>query len=317
MITCLIVCITFVFSGFTSNAQTGSGSDGLDFYVPYAKPSGDGVGYVSFVLENKNTSVKQLITFFWCVETYISYDTTYGVVDEGHFGLVYLNGTDNSTINIEINNSSQNLMAVYSFGYYGNGSNSLQLVSNDLLFCESWYSYTLNVGANYNIVGVEFGGNAVFSNSNLRFTSTPRIHWGGDNSCSLLNEMLLIMGQNQAMFQTYFPKLNHIDFTLGKMHDMLAEMKAQLNEEEQSKMDNFVNNSTSQSGALSDLNNQTSVDKIDVNSMSQDIDANLDIATDANYGVLLSTITGNSNILTMLLMCASIALISFVFFGKR
>lgn len=110
---------------------------------------------------------------------------------------------------------------------------------------------------------------------------------------------------------------------LQKIHDLLAkwlpflEKKEDIDKEFNDSISDFNDNSNVQSGQLGDLNNQTGTDKVDIDSTSQDIDSNLDVETDANYGVLLSTFTENNNILTMLLVSVSIALISFVFFGKR
>lgn len=314
LITCFVVCITFVLNGFTSSAAYGTGSDYLDFYVPYSRPEGDGVGYVSVILQDKNDSTNtRLITLAWSLQPYASddYDD-----NEAYFGLVNI---DDGVLTLELNNTSSKSFCVYSLVRYTPGEGKVD--SCDLIGVEEWYTRTFNYSQyGYNMVGFECGGNAVmgsFDNNGTSASIPPRIHWGGDNSLKLLGEVVSLLGQGLVPLKLYLPKLSSIDLNLSEIKQLLDEMYGSLSGAEQEKIDDFVNNSTSQSGVLSDLNNQTSADKIDVDSTSQNIDSNLNISTDANYGLLLSSITGNSNILTMLLACASIALISYVLFGKR
>lgn len=107
--------------------------------------------------------------------------------------------------------------------------------------------------------------------------------------------------------------VNNIYIRLGAIRDLLTESTGSDSE----RVDDFKEDSDSQSDSLNDLNDQTEVDKIDVDNASDSVDDNLDIEVDANYGVLLSAITENKNILTMLLAVASMGLISYVLFGKR
>lgn len=177
-----------------------------------------------------------------------------------------------------------------------------------------------------------------------------------------LNEIKLLIGQNQNLMQTYYPKLNelllrltHIDLDMDSLIDLadsiiteleevnteldsitdeihdntgvLVNIRTELNtlrkslvnssDDDKSTTDGFKQDSDLQSSELNNLNQQTQVDRIDVDSASGSVDDNLDVEVDANYGVLLSTFTENKNILTMLLAVASMGLISYVLFGKR
>lgn len=94
-----------------------------------------------------------------------------------------------------------------------------------------------------------------------------------------------------------------------------ALLKSTLTEKEN--MDNFMEDSVGQSNALNHLNGEATLNKPDVDDMNAQVDANLNMNVDANYGLLLSTFTSNNRIVTMLLMVAATSLVSYVFFGKR
>lgn len=313
-----MMCTVFVFSGFTSNAQIGTGADGLDFYVPYAKPEGEDVGYFSIVLEKD--SEFYLTTYFWIAEPLETFNNN--TVAFNTNAVVYFSDSNPSIINVEIANISDNVQGLGAIFRYIDSSNRLSICksievigSNDILIYQLDYSKY-----GFEIVGIEFGGNCLFTNSisyNNHLIYTPRIHWGGDNSVQLLEEICSLLGQGLVPMKLYLPKLSSIDLNLTEIKGLLGEMYGSISDEEQQKINQFENDSGAQSDELSSLNQQTQVDKIDVDSASQTVDANLNIQTDANYGVLLSTFTSNDRILTMLLLVASVSLISFVLFGKR
>lgn len=151
---------------------------------------------------------------------------------------------------------------------------------------------------------------------------------------ALLTSIRDYLGQNQAMLQTYLPYLSKIFLQLSQINDdfdvnndYLNNIYTELSSFHQDMItqtstdknvtDGFKQDSNSQSSELNNLNQQAQADKIDINSASGSVDQNLDLDVDANYGVLLSTFTNNKNILTMLLAVSSMALISYVLFGKR
>lgn len=84
-----------------------------------------------------------------------------------------------------------------------------------------------------------------------------------------------------------------------------------------SDMNNFVDSSTSQSGDLGTLNQQAQVDKIDINSASSVVDGYIDMGSVGEYGTLLSALTNNGRVVQMLLISLSVALVGYIFFGKR
>lgn len=123
-------------------------------------------------------------------------------------------------------------------------------------------------------------------------------------------------GSDNGLLQKIYDKLcEWLPFleNIGKENDKVTTPNA----DDESAMNDFSENSSGQSDSLNDLNEQMQTEKPDIDSTSDDIDQNLDIEVDANYGTLLSTFTNDKNILVMLLACVSLALISYVFFGKR
>lgn len=318
MITCLMMCTVFIFSGFTSNAQIGTGSDGLDFYVPYSKPEGEDVGYISVVL--RKNSEFYLTTFFWIAEPLETFNNN--TVAFNTNAVVYFSDNNRNQINVELSNISDNVQGLGAIFRYIDTTNKLAICKSvEVLGVNDILTYQLDYSAyGFEIVGIEFGGNCIFTNSNSYnnyLIVTPRIHWGGDTSVQLLGEVISLLGQGLVPMKLYLPKLSNIDLNLTEIKGLLDEMYGSISDEEQQKINQFENASGVQSDELSSLNQQTQVNKIDVDSASQTVDANLNIQTDANYGVLLSTFTSNDRILTMLLLVASVSLISFVLFGKR
>lgn len=311
IVTCLMMCTVLLLSGFDSYAYSGVGSDGLDFYVPYAEPSGDGVGYISILCEDSSGN-KYLTTFYASIQPY-KVLLEENPVDFGGFLNVNFDGNQ---VLVEVTNGADNNMYVHSLGFY-TSSFSNMLLSSGLLGAEEWASYTLNYdNFGQRIIGYVYGGNCVVGSSPITQGVVPRIYWGGDNSVQLLDQITSLLGQGLVSMKLYLPKLSSIDLTLTEIKGLLNEMQGSITDEEQQKINKFEDDSGSQSNELDSLNQQTQVDKVDVDSASQTVDANLNIQTDANYGLLLSAFTSNQRILTMLILVASVSLISYVLFGR-
>lgn len=317
ILTCMMMCAVFLFSGFTSNAQTGVGADGLDFYVPYSKPEGDDVGYISVVLE-KN-SVFYLTTFFWIAEPLETFNNN--TVAFNTNAVVYFSESNYNEIHIELSNISDNVQGLGAIYRYTDNTNKLNVCKSvDVLGVDDISEYVLDFSKyGFRAVGVEFGGNCIFTNGNdinNHIFVNPRIYWGGDNSVQLLDQITSLLGQGLVPMKLYLPKLSSMDLNLTEIKQLLEEMQESISDDEQQKIDKFEEDSGSQSNELDSLNQQTQVDKIDVDSASQTVDANLNIQTDSNFGLLLSAFTSNQRILTMLILVASVSLISYVLFGR-
>lgn len=108
-------------------------------------------------------------------------------------------------------------------------------------------------------------------------------------------------------------ELDRIYAELRSIHKDLIESSST----DKNKTDAFADNSNAQSSALNELNQQNDMEKIDIDSASGTVDDYIDANAISNYGVVLSTFTGNSKILQMLLITLSIGVVSYVLFGKR
>ena len=103
---------------------------------------------------------------------------------------------------------------------------------------------------------------------------------------------------------------------VSKMYELLVQVYGQ-DEADKLVVDNFQSISSSQGSQLGQLTQDSQVDKIDINSASTTVDSNIDLNAVGSSGVVLSALTGNQKVLTMLLGVTAISLIAYVFFGKR
>lgn len=89
------------------------------------------------------------------------------------------------------------------------------------------------------------------------------------------------------------------------------------NAEDDAKVEEFGNETTSQSNKINDLNQQNKVEKVDPSGASSNVDSHIDTEAIGNYGTVLSVFTGNTHILQYILIVLAVALIAYVLFGKR
>lgn len=141
------------------------------------------------------------------------------------------------------------------------------------------------------------------SNSNLR-----KIWKNQDDLEEWLAEALaLIDSENKEQNA----ELDRIYEELQDIHETLLDSK------DKDSTDKFTDDSNSQSDKLNQMNQQNQMDKIDVDSASSSVDANIDGNAIANYGVVLSSITGQGKVVQLMLIVLSVGLVSYVLFGKR
>lgn len=322
MVTCLIMCSVFVLNGFTSHAVIGQGDDMLDFYVPYSRPEGDGVGYISIVVEQNG--IYKLETFVWDVQPFGEVDE-YGSDFEACTCWV---GINDNNLAIMISNESPDIFFtcnLFTMYYSDSTGTRMDVLKTSILFQkdsgEDWIGYDLNYNNyNMNVLGYEVGGNVYVRDSNLNTGGKfyyPRIHWNQEVGFEVYMEIM----QYLARISVETDHLNHIALSnsatrwaVEEIRDML---KAQVDSIEQEKMEQFESSSSTQTNELNSLNQQNQLDKPSVEDVSTQVDSALDFEIDSNYGLLLSSVTGSSRIVTMMLVCAAIGLIAFVFFGKR
>lgn len=114
--------------------------------------------------------------------------------------------------------------------------------------------------------------------------------------------------------------LNEMRAFLISINGRLEQIYKQLYEQSQAdkaQTDKFAGDSKQQTDKINELNKENKTDKVDVNSAGSSVDDNLDMEAVGSYGMLLSVFTGNTHIVTYLLVVFAVALISYVLFGKR
>ena len=125
------------------------------------------------------------------------------------------------------------------------------------------------------------------------------------SNTSILNKL------NKILSQT-----TQLEDSVSALYDLIVEVYGQ-DDADKILMDSFQDKSSSQGSQLGQLTQDSQVNKIDINSASSTIDSNIDMDNVGEYGVLLSTFTNNSRILSLILISLSVALVAYVFFGKR
>lgn len=176
MITLFMVCCIFFFNAQEVDAAVGVGDDLMDFYVPYSRPEGDGVGYVSIVVEIDGEHY---------LHTYIVNRSEYDSLNDHDYGN---NGTvtfsvEDDIMEFEVINGSEKSLVVYSFYRIYGANDNFQHLSSGLLSYrgseDSVYAYSLNwANYGYDIVGFEVGGDIIMYDYSLGSFKAPRIHWG-------------------------------------------------------------------------------------------------------------------------------------------
>lgn len=319
-LTCLMMCSVFLLSGFTSHAVVGQGDDMLDFYVPYSRPDADGMGYISLVVERDG--VYKLETYIWNMQPYdvLNANSTQNASGQGWVII-----TDNE-ITVSVQNTSQNAMMTSNIFllYESNGYTRMDFVKSGTLGYRGSGTEDLYYTIDYKdygmkIIGYEIGGNAYLSGSTSLDSpnKVPCIHWNEEVGLDVYQDIMMYLVQISSHTGNLSNILLENNITRKAVVDIRNALKLELDSIEQEQMDDFKNNSGVQSDELTSLNQQNQLEKPDVDSVSQQVDSVLDVEMDANYGMLLSSLTNNNRILTMMLVCSAVALISFVLFGKR
>lgn len=334
-VTCLVVCCTFMLSGFESFAKV------VEFKLNYAEPEvSEFSGYCNVITLNSSGGYG-CQTYFWSM---VPMDSGIGTYMDIRYDSSNQSVSFYPTLPDAYNGNSN--QATYSLCViYNNGKCDL-LKQGIGAGVPTSYKYTANSGTN--IVAIIPQGNYRLS-SKPSMSDTYNIIFGEDTLFyNILNSLLSVLNQNQELLDEYMPLLSDIlsntDYMSSALSDLydlvdvllddinsnhaemleqnqaiydeLYELKEHLIQNDGS-MNDFEDSSSNQSNQLNDLNQDTQVNKPNVDDMSSTVDQNLNVDIDTNYGMLLSAFTTNNRILTMLLIVASISLISFVLFGKR
>ena len=314
IITCFVMCFTFCINDFASMAAIGKGESGTDFTVPYSKPEGDGVGYCAIVVEKAGTYYLDVVVLQMTDFSEDSSNTT-GYSNSG----VAVAGFENGYVYIECGNGSETNYVYFSMWRYLGSSDKVQYYDSGLLATSGMDGdvcvWTINyVGYGYTVVGYELGGIFGLGTKNALTTfKAPTIYWGADGA---LYDIMNILMKNQSMYELYFPKLNQMNLNISQIRQLLEEMKT-MSEEDENKSEQLVASTSNKKGELDSVGKESKVDKVDSVDASNNVDSNIDFDSVGNYGVLLSTITSNKNVLQLIMIVLSVATVSYVLFGKR
>ena len=140
------------------------------------------------------------------------------------------------------------------------------------------------------------------------------------NDSTIINKLDSIMNSN-ASIDTKLSQLIELqeeeNTWLQKIWSSIQRFFKGDNATDDKKVEEFNSTSKEQSETLNELNEQNKTDKIDVDSTSNEIDANIDTEAIENYGTVLSVFTNNTHIFQYILIVLAVALIAYVLFGKR
>lgn len=325
-----VLCVSALSSVVMVEAS-GTSSD-LNFSVGYAQPTcNDNSGYVSVV--GKYGSEYRLVTYFW---TFSGSWEEVGQPSSCEMEVTI--DADKVILHPYVFGDSETKLTLGYFGpegdlhmmYYGTiGLNTYENI-------QPWSNP---------IVGYVFGGNATGFNGALKEFMYPTIYWNNSvDSLTLsyfLNHLGTLLGDVKELTYENLKKLDSIynadlqimqklnkiinELTLGDVHqiDQIRQHVILMYEcilvqgTDAYDTTKFRDESAEQSGKLDNLNKDNKVDKVDIGKAGNSVDENLDMDSVAEFGSFLSVFTEESLILIYLLIVFSVALLSYVLFGKR
>lgn len=324
----------------TSFRSHGATSMTKTFNVGYAQPyCSETSGYISVMYYGPGDAHYSLYTYFWTIEPYGSENYSTNVFPQ--MGITITNNyiklfpwchsDSNYFVNICGYDSTDNLVI-------------LQKKSNDVVSGTPFeHSYS-----GYTITGYVFGGNAVINTaSTLTYAEVPNIIFNSTSDAASMNSYLYqILGAIKdyegpiydilGNVQNIYNETLNMSQKLDSMKKLLEEIKAEQEEsntwlgkiwqsiqqlfdtgEDTDKVIKYKDESSSKKNEINELNKESQSEKVNVDSATSDVDANIDYDNMAQYGGVLATVTNNEYILQLILVVVSIAIISYVLFGKR
>lgn len=332
-------CVFCSFS-FSSNAQSVSSTK--EFYVPYPEPTvSEYDGYCCVVYQNLGGQYV-LNTYFWNIRPSEDADysidpvTSMSIIKSGDRITFIATGEGSTSDWIDFNlceYTSSETLSISRYGGYRQDDARLE------------YSYDYSPYGS--IVGILYKGN-VRNVQGCGGYTPPLVHWSDsvdaqelysylsriltkinsidDHSVDIFNKLVDIYNSNLDIS-------NKLDALKDLYEDMLAEQKETNNwlqkiwnsirefldpkDEDVDKTDKFKDDSENQKNEIDDLNEQNKVDKPDADSLSDSVDANINMDDAAEFSGVLSVITNNEYVLQMLLVSLSITVVAYILFGKK
>lgn len=133
----------------------------------------------------------------------------------------------------------------------------------------------------------------------------------------VLSSMEFIEGENVQQTTFLHRIYELLKEWLPKIGNKDTNVDVDVDVEIEDSMNDFEADSSTQGDVLDSLKGQNKVDKPDIDSTSDLVDSNIDVEAVGEYGTLLSGLTSNQYVIRYIVIALSIALISYIFFGKR
>lgn len=167
LLICCVFCFSFTFTSFASTKV----------YVPYNKPTGTNVGYISFVRSTSSLGLNVITYFVICNDN--GGDSMPVCVCEW--------SQSGTTVNLSFRPGSSGLIGVYyivnnAIGYVGNSYSDISYVND---------SFTTLDGVGY----VEFGGNILVKSPSYFVQSDFSIVWDNSGTNSQLDSIIALLSQ--------------------------------------------------------------------------------------------------------------------------
>lgn len=352
-ISCILVLLAILvssfFMGFDSKASN------PEFYLGYAQPSTSAnEGYVTFLIRDNNSGAYQINTFFWYCSASASSaaeSPCYGILQISSSSFTFRIGGVGSAssayyclsqvnelerCNIVMNSSSQAFTfdfgrwgkTVLAYKYAGNvGSISSSVVGDaypfNVYFSEDGSAVLLQ-GILSCLLSMQNIDSSILTTLNNILSSVD----GVENQLSQVVSWLNTLNANTTLIDSKLASLldkadrlieeqEDSNTWLQKIWTSIQRLFKGDNVEDDAKVDEFGDTTTQQSDKISDLQEQNKVEKVNPDSASSSVDSNIDAEEIGNFGTVLTVFTGDTHILQYILIVLSVALISYVLFGKR
>lgn len=344
--TSVLLFLTILVSSFSMGFE--SKANNFQIYLSYAEPAASSTqGYLNLLVKMRATGEYKSITYFWNTYTQNNADVNdgYAYIKLYSNRLVFSVGGAGTSAYYNLNyiNSEGKYSQVIasSSGNYDNTYTTFDIVG---------FKYSGNVGYFYRepnfIEWIDYDlnfnedGSALLLQGILSCLLSTQ-----DIDSSILSTVINILNsvdglENQlSSISTYLRSaLTDIDgkleSLLDKTDELIQEQKKSNtwlqkiwtsiqrlfkgdNAEDDAKVEEFGNESATQSDKINELNQQNKTEKVDASTASSDVDAHIDTEAIGNYGTVLSVFTGNTHILQYILIVLAVALIAYVLFGKR
>lgn len=292
----LLSCLIIVLSVLLSSFFMGFDSKAADtYYVDYNKPvCSENSGYLNLIMRDRVTGDDVLMTFYWSISPYSQlHNSDVSSISSSHMTLCISN---RGIVEFWPKCAGSVSASVSIMFYSGNGSYEQAWVNDTLSYGEVTKQFILNWSELYTFEAFQVFGN--YGNVNADFMSPFFTVVYGDTKIEI---------EEQEKSNSW----------LQKIWTSIQGLFKGDNVEDDAKVEEFGDTTTQQSDKISDLQEQNKVEKVDTDSASSSVDSNIDAEEIGNFGTVLTVFTGDTHILQYILIVLSVALISYVLFGKR